>query len=68
MSEKLLDVAVLVTTLVALAGVAILSLAPLLFDAPPPGLAKARPFVLALTGAALALLVLEWFVVHRRSL
>ena len=68
MVERVWDVAVLVTTLLALAGVAIVALAPFLFEAPPRGLVRARPIVFALVGLAGALLLVEWLVVHKRSL
>jgi hypothetical protein len=57
---------VLGITLVALAGVLLLLLAPLLPD--PPRLTRARPLVLGLAGVAAALLVVEWLVIHDRSL
>ncbi|MFN2489805.1 MAG: hypothetical protein ABR529_08735 [Actinomycetota bacterium] len=60
--------AVLASTLFAVAGLALVLLSPLVFDAPPRGLRRARPFVLALAAAALVLLGVEWLVVHPRSL
>ena len=59
---------VLASTLFGAAGLAILVLAPLVFDTPPPGLARARPLVLALIGLAVVLLAMEWLAVHPRSL
>ena len=56
--------AVLGSTLFAAAGVVTLVLAPLIFDETPPGLAKARPLILALTALAVLLLALEWLGVH----
>jgi hypothetical protein len=55
---------VLAATLFAAAGAAILLLAPLVFDTPPEGIAKYRPALLAATGAAIVLVILEWTVVH----
>jgi len=59
---------VLGSALLAAAGAVIVLVAPLLFDPPPPGLARARPLVMALAAAAVGLLALEWLVVHPRSL
>lgn len=61
-------VLVLSSALFGAAGLAILLLAPLVFDSPPPGLVRARPLVLALIGLAAVLLGLEWLAVHPRSL
>jgi hypothetical protein len=68
LAHKVWHVAILASSLVALAGVAIVSLAPLVFESPPPGLVRARPVILALAALAVALLVVEWGVLHRRSL
>jgi hypothetical protein len=57
-------VTVLASTLFAAAGLAIVLLAPLVFDPPPPGLLGARPLVLALAGVAAMLLVAEWTAIH----
>jgi hypothetical protein len=57
-------VAVLGSTLFAAAGVVLLGVATLVFDEPPPGLTRARPVILALVGAAGALVGLEWLGVH----
>ncbi len=57
-------VAVLGVTLFAAAGLAILLLAPLAFDEPPPGLGRARPLILGLVGVAVLLLLGEWLAVH----
>ena len=56
--------AVLGATLFAAAGLAIVLLAPLVFDAPPPGLARARSAVLGVAALAALLLVVEWTAVH----
>ncbi len=64
MMHEIWHIIVLAATLFAAAGGAILLLAPLVFDAPPPGLTRFRPVVLAGVGAALVLLILEWTVVH----
>ena len=57
-------VAVLGSTLFAAAGVVILALSAFVFDEPPPGLTRAHPAILALVGAAGALIALEWLGVH----
>lgn len=54
----------LVLTLASVAAVAILVLAPLAFDAPPAGLARARPWLAGLVVVTLGLYVLEWRVLH----
>ncbi|MGH2734315.1 MAG: hypothetical protein ACRDKZ_01945 [Actinomycetota bacterium] len=46
------------------AGLAIVALAPLLFESPPPGLARYRPAIASVIVVALALLAVEWLVVH----
>lgn len=61
-------VLLLASTLLAAAALAILLLAPLIFEGRAPGLERARPLLLGLVAAALVLLALEWLVVHRRSL
>jgi hypothetical protein len=62
--HRLWHAVVLGSALLALCGVALLVLAPLLFEEPPPGLERARPVVLALAGLAAALLAVEWVLVH----
>jgi hypothetical protein len=57
-------VTVLAVTLFAGAGLAILLLAPLVFEKTPPGLVRARPFVIAAVVLAALLLLLEWQGVH----
>lgn len=63
-AHDLWHVAVLGSTLFAAAGVALLALAPLAFDTPPPGLRRARPAIVGLAAVAAALLVAEWLLVH----
>ena len=48
----------------AAAGTVILLLAPLVFDSVPPGLERARPFVVGLILGAAVLLAIEWLAVH----
>jgi hypothetical protein len=60
--------AVLGSTLLSVAGLAIVVLAPLIFDFRPPGLSRARPYVLALAVTAAGLLAAEWLFAHGRSL
>ncbi|MDQ3784437.1 MAG: hypothetical protein M3360_06100 [Actinomycetota bacterium] len=62
--HELWHVTVLTSTLFAAAGLAIVLLAPLVFDPPPPGLMGARPLVFALAGVAALLLVAEWTAIH----
>jgi hypothetical protein len=57
-------VALLGSTLFGAAGLVILLLVPLVFDSPPPGLARARPLLLALVGVAIVLLGMEWLWIH----
>ena len=66
--HEIWHVIVLASTLFGAAGLAILLLAPLVFESPPPGLAKGRPLVLGLVGAAVALVMAEWLGVHGGSL
>lgn len=62
--HQLWHVTILASTLFAAAGLAIVVLAPLVFDPPPPGLMGARPLVFTLAGVAALLLMAEWTVVH----
>ena len=62
--HELWHITVLAVTLLAGAGVAITLLAPLVFENTPPGVARARPFVIAAVVLAALLLVLEWQAVH----
>ena len=62
--ESLWHVFLLVMTLSAVASALILVLVPLAFETPPPGLARARPWLLGLIGATAALYLLEWQVLH----
>lgn len=57
-------VSVLAVSLFGGAAVAVVALAPLVFDAPPEGLARARPYLLGLGGLAVVLLTAEWLGVH----
>jgi hypothetical protein len=59
---------VLGSVLLGAAGVVIVVVAPLLFESPPPGLARARPVVMALAVAAGGLVAVEWLIIHPRSL
>lgn len=62
--HELWHITVLVVTLIGGAGIALVALAPLVFDSTPPGLRRARPVVLAAAAVAGVLLVIEWTVVH----
>ena len=55
-------------TLLGATGLALVVLAPLLFENPPPGLTRARPVLLALAGGVALLLLVEWLAVHSGSL
>ena len=55
---------VLGSTLMGAAGLAILVLAPLIFEEPPPGLERAKPLVAGLVAVAAVLLAAEWLGVH----
>jgi hypothetical protein len=62
--HELWHITILAATLFAAAGAAILLLAPLVFDSPPPGITRFRPALLVAIGAAIVLVALEWTVVH----
>jgi hypothetical protein len=62
--HEIWHVAVLMSALFGAAGAGILLLAPLVFDETPAGLDRARPFVLASIGLAVALVGAEWLGVH----
>lgn len=66
--HELWHVAVLVASLFGGAAVALVALAPLVFDDPPEGLVKARPYLIGLGAVAALLLAAEWLGVHRGSL
>ncbi len=51
-------------SLLAAAGGAILALSNLVFDDPPPGLVKARPWVLGGIGLVLFAFLVEWLGTH----
>ena len=63
-AHDLWHVVVLGSTLFAAAGVAIVMLAPALFDSPPPGLTRARPAVVGLALVAVSLVAVEWLGIH----
>ena len=62
--HEIWHVAVLLSTLFAVAGIAILALGSLVFDRPPPGLTRARPAILGLAALGGVVLALEWLGVH----
>lgn len=64
MPHDVWHVLVLGSILFAAAGLAIVGLAPLVFEQPPPGLVKARPYVVAGCVVALILYVVEWQGLH----
>ena len=57
-------VAVLATSLFGGAAVALVVLAPLVFDPPPEGFVRARPYLVGLGAFAALLLAAEWLGVH----
>lgn len=57
-------VTVLAVSLFGGASVALVVLAPLVFDSPPEGFVRARPYLLGLGAFAAILLALEWLGVH----
>lgn len=57
-------VTVLAVSLFGGAAVALVLLAPLVFDTPPEGFARARPYLLGLGAVAALLLAAEWLGVH----
>jgi hypothetical protein len=61
-------VVVLAATLLGATGLALVVLAPLLFENPPPGLTRARPVALVLAGGVVLLLLVEWLAVHSGSI
>ncbi|HEX2294521.1 MAG TPA: hypothetical protein VHN37_04355 [Actinomycetota bacterium] len=62
--HEIWHVAVLAASLLGGAAVAVVVLAPLVFEPPPEGLARARPYLLGLGGVAAVLLAAEWLGVH----
>ena len=63
-SHEVWHLIVLGSTLMGAAGLAILLLAPLVFEEPPPGLRRARPLIAGLVALAAILLAAEWLGVH----
>ncbi len=57
-------VTVLMASLFGGAAVALVLLAPLVFDSPPEGLVRARPYLVGLGAFAALLLAAEWLGVH----
>jgi len=62
--HDLWHIAVLGSTLFGAAGAAIIALGSLIFDDPPPALARWRPVIAAVVAAAAVLVILEWTLVH----
>jgi hypothetical protein len=63
-AHELWHVLVLASTLFGAAAAALLLLTPLVFEAPPPGLARARPFLVGAIALAVVVFSTEWLVVH----
>jgi hypothetical protein len=57
-------IVVLVSVLLGAAGAVLLTLTPLIFATPPPGLRRAKPLVMGLVALAVGIALVEWFVVH----
>lgn len=57
-------VTVLASALFGGAAVALVLLAPLVFDTAPEGFVRVRPYLLGLGGLAAILLAVEWLGVH----
>lgn len=62
--HELWHITVLTVTLLAAGSLGIVLLTPLVFDEPPPGVKRMRPFAFGLGLMALVLLVAEWLGVH----
>jgi hypothetical protein len=60
--HEALHVAILATTLIGAAGLAMFLLWPVIFDAPLPPATKR--LLLALIGLGVALFLVEWLIVH----
>ena len=60
--HQLLHVAILTSTIMGVAALALLILWPLIFDAPPAG--PTKPILIVSVGVAGVLFLLEWRVVH----
>lgn len=57
-------VSVLTVTLFGVAALAIVLLSPVVFDRPPEGLVRARPYLVGFASLAGVLLAAEWLGVH----
>lgn len=62
--HEIWHVTVLVTSLFGGAALALVALAPLVFESAPEGFARVRPYLIALGGVAGILLLVEWLGVH----
>lgn len=62
--HELWHVAVLASALFGGAALALVALAPLVFDQAPEGFVRARPYLLAVGGFGAVLLLVEWLAVH----
>ncbi len=62
--EDALDVVVLAVTLVAAAGIVLVTMAPVVFEEVPPGVRRARPWVAGAAALAVVLILLEAEVFH----
>lgn len=62
--HEIWHVTVLAASLLGGAALALVALAPLIFDSAPEGFVRARPFLIALGGVAGILLLVEWLGVH----
>lgn len=55
---------ILLSVLIAAAGLAVVVLGPLLFEAPRPEFARARPWSVGAGVLAVVLVAVEWFGAH----
>jgi hypothetical protein len=62
--HELWHIGVLTFALFGAASAAILTLAPLVFDRPPEGLARWRPMMIAAIVLAVGFVAGEWLIVH----
>ncbi len=62
--HELWHVTVLAASLFGVAAVALVALTPLVFDTPPEGLTRARPYLIGFGVLAGLLVGVEWLAVH----
>jgi hypothetical protein len=62
--HELWHVVVLVAALLGASGALFLAAGPLVFETPPPALARGKHLVVALVGLAVVIVLVEWLWVH----